>query len=157
MFQPTRRICYYTVTCLNDRRHSSKIPLFNDFVAVSWFLLRKIVLQANRTLTSQVLRSNPLHADFKLQWLSATLNDGLLAEWYERCELETQNPLSMTAVINFSRWWISRNYRPANVGVPHLNQRNFFEHSEEPYNTIPSTIFKHITCICMWTYLYQIP
>ena len=41
MFQPTRRICYYTVTCLNDRRHSSKIPLFNDFFAVSWFPLRK--------------------------------------------------------------------------------------------------------------------
>src|SRR4029434_1579751 len=40
----------------------------------------------------------------------------------------------MTAVIHFSRWCISRNYRPANVGVPHSNQRNFFEHSEEPYN-----------------------
>ena len=26
---------YYTVTYQKDRRHSSKIPLFNDFVAVS--------------------------------------------------------------------------------------------------------------------------
>src|SRR4029434_2469833 len=26
---------YYTVTCQNNRRHFSKIPLFNDFVAVS--------------------------------------------------------------------------------------------------------------------------
>src|SRR4029434_382820 len=49
------------------------------------------VLQANRTLTFQVLCSNPLLADFKLQLLSATLNDGLLAELYERCELEIHN------------------------------------------------------------------
>src|SRR4029434_10810832 len=40
----------------------------------------------------------------------------------------------MTAVINFSQWLISRNYRPAKVGVPHSNQLNFLEHSEEPYN-----------------------
>src|SRR4029434_3136313 len=40
----------------------------------------------------------------------------------------------MTAVINFTQWGISRNYRPANVGIAHSNQRNFLEHSEEPYN-----------------------
>jgi len=52
--------------------------LFNDCVAVwfrRYFRLEKIVLQANRTLKFQVLRSNPLLADFKLQWLSVTLND----------------------------------------------------------------------------------
>ena len=64
--RPTRRICYYTVTCQNDRRHSSKIPIFNDFVAV---------LQADRTSKFQVLCSNPLLADFKLQLLSVRLND----------------------------------------------------------------------------------
>ena len=85
-----------------------------------------------------MLRSNPLLADFKLQWL---------------CELEAQNALPMTAVINFSQWWISRNYRPANVGVLHSNQQNFVEHSEEPYNTIPSTIFKHLTCKDCHAYL----
>src|SRR4029434_1438082 len=56
-------------------------------------LFIKIVLHANRTLKFQVLRSNPL-----------------LAERYERCELEAQNPL--------------------NVGLAHSNQWNFFQHSE---------------------------
>ena len=56
---------------------------------------------------------------------------GLLAEWYERCELEAQNPLPMTAVIHISQQWM---YRPANVGMAHSNQRNVLEHSEEPYN-----------------------
>src|SRR4029434_6837835 len=32
---------YYSVTCQNDRRHSSKISLFNDFVAILWLPLRK--------------------------------------------------------------------------------------------------------------------
>src|SRR4029434_3308941 len=48
-------------------------------------------------------------------------------------------------------------YRPANVGVAHLNQLNFFEHSEEPYNTIPSTIFKHMTCKDCHAYLLSNP
>ena len=62
--------------------------LFNDCVAVwfhRYFRLEKIVLQANRTLKFQVLRSNPLLADFKLQWLSVTLNDQttcrMMKEW----------------------------------------------------------------------------
>src|SRR4029434_6828104 len=29
---------------------------------------------------------------------------------------------------------VVRNYRPANVGMAPSNQRNFLEHSEEPYN-----------------------
>src|SRR4029434_10941940 len=32
---------YYSVTCQNDRRHSSKISIFNDFVAISCLPLRK--------------------------------------------------------------------------------------------------------------------
>ena len=78
---------------------------------------------------------------------------GLLAEWYD----EAQNPLPMTAVITFSQQWKLRNYRPANVGVAHSNQRNFFEHSEEPYNTMPSTIFKHITYKDFHAYLLSNP
>ena len=34
-------LAYYSVTGQNDRRHSSKIPIFNDFVAISWLPLRK--------------------------------------------------------------------------------------------------------------------
>src|SRR4029434_1938563 len=61
---------------------------------------------------------------------------GLLAELYERCELEAQHPLPMTAVNIFSQRRISRNIGPANVGMAHSNQLNFFEHSEERCNRV---------------------
>ena len=43
---------------------------------------------------------------------------GLLAEWYERCELEAQNPLPMTAVNIFSQLWISGNIHLQTLGWP---------------------------------------
>ena len=48
---------------------------------------------------------------------------GLLAESYEICELEAQNPLPMAAV---------------NIGVAHLNRWNFLQHSEEPAGRMKS-------------------
>src|SRR4029434_809160 len=59
---------------------------------------------------------------------------GLLAELYERCELEAKKPVAndsgqyLFAAVNI------RKYSPANVGMAHSNQLNFLEHSEEPYN-----------------------
>ena len=60
-----------------------------------------------------------------------------LRKWYERCELEAENPLSMTTVMSFLQRWIQRNIRPMNVGVAHSNQRNFF-------NILRSRIIKRI-------------
>src|SRR4029434_4088027 len=82
---------------------------------------------------------------------------GLLPEGYERCELEAKKPVAndsgqyLFAAVNI------RKYSPANVGMAHSNQRNFLEHSEEPYNTIPSTIFKHMTCKDCHAYLLNNP
>src|SRR4029434_8108232 len=42
----------------------------------------------------------------------------LLAECYERCELEAQNPLPMTAVNIFSQRSISRNIHLRTLGCP---------------------------------------
>ena len=52
--------------CLDDKRHSSEIPLFNYLVAVLGLPLKKIVLQANKILKSEALPGNLLLAEFKL-------------------------------------------------------------------------------------------
>src|SRR4029434_8150813 len=58
---------YYTVTCQNDRRHSSKSTTLTILLQFCDFRLEKIVLQENISLKFQVLRSNPLLADFALR------------------------------------------------------------------------------------------
>src|SRR4029434_4897779 len=78
---------------------------------------------------------------------------GLLAELYERCELEAQNPLPMTAVNIFSQR--SRNYGPANFGVAHSNQLNFLEHSEEriiKYDTVSDWTTQRTTHVSSLSY-----
>ena len=77
--------------------------MFQKVLLIWTFEWEKIVLQANRTLKFQVLRSNLLLADFKLQWISVT-------EWYERCELEAQNLLPMEAVMIFFAAVIIKKY-----------------------------------------------
>ena len=80
-------------TCQNNRKHSSKIPIFNDFVAISWLSLRKkIVLRANRTLKFQVLRINPLLAD--LQRLSVTLNDRTICRMIWKMWIRSRKPVA---------------------------------------------------------------
>src|SRR4029434_3834178 len=64
---------YYTVTRQNNR-HSSKNTSLTILLPFRDFRKKKIVLHANRTFKFQVLRSNPLLADFKLQRLTITLN-----------------------------------------------------------------------------------
>src|SRR4029434_4382851 len=51
--------------------------------------------------------------EFQLQKVN-----GLFVAWYERCELEAQNPLPMTAVNIFSQRRISRNIHLRTLGWP---------------------------------------